>query len=182
MNAQLNLHRCGHQGHLKSSHYSRLDTMDIVAQNIYLDFSDFTQSLISARCSTQIFVVQDVDSLHFDLQGLSLDSVLHNGANLPFSQGTTDAWVFAETGNFSGVDTLELVFYYHGVPQSDASWGGFYYNSQYAYNMGVGFDADPHCFGRVWHPCIDDFNDRVQYDISIETLSNMSGYAGGILT
>jgi Peptidase family M1 domain len=181
LNAQVSLHRCGHPSQLKNSHFSRLDTMDIVSQNIYLDFTGFAQSLIVARCTSQISVLQDVDSLHFDFQGLTLDSVWYNGVNLSFSQGATDAWILSAAGNFSGGDTLELVFYYHGVPQSDASWGGFYYNSQYAYNMGVGFDADPHCFGRVWHPCIDDFNDRVQYDMSIETLSNMSGYSGGIL-
>ncbi len=173
-----------HLGHsfssLKSSHQSRLDTMDIVSQNIYLDFSGFAQQLLKAHCETQLAVVQDVDSLLFDFQGLIIDSVLMNGMSMTFNQGSAHCWVISNAG-FVGADTVTIHFYYHGNPISDATWGGFYYNSQYAYNMGVGFDADPHCFGRVWHPCIDDFNDRVQYMISVETMSEMSGYAGGLL-
>lgn len=173
-----------HFGHsiasLKSSHQSRLDTMDIVTQHIYLDFTDFAQQMVKAHCETQLAVVQDVDSVLFDFEGLIMDSILMNGMSMPFNQGSAHCWVISNVG-FVGADTVTIDFYYHGHPISDATWGGFYYNSQYAYNMGVGFDADPHCFGRVWHPCIDDFNDRVQYTVSVETLSDMSGYAGGIL-
>jgi len=180
LNAQCSRHHDHSQYSLKSSHQSRLDTMDILSQNIYLDFSNFSQQMLEAHCATQLMVVQDVDSLQFDFAGLVLDSVLMNGLSLPFAQGASYCWVFSNNG-FIGGDTIAFHFYYHGNPIADATWGGFYYNSQYAYNMGVGFDADPHCFGRVWHPCIDDFNDRVQYTVSVETLSDMSGYAGGIL-
>jgi hypothetical protein len=30
----------------------------------------------------------------------------------------------------------------------------------YAFNLGVGFAADPHNFGRVWFPCFDNFVER----------------------
>jgi aminopeptidase N len=156
--------------------------MDVVAQDIYLDFSGFGQQLIHAHCETELSVVQDVDSLQFDFAGLTLDSVLLNAESLPFNLGASGFWVFSNGAGFAGGDTLSFHFYYHGTPIADATWGGFYYNSQYAYNMGVGFDADPHCFGRVWHPCIDDFNDRAQYTVRVETLGEMSGYAGGVLT
>lgn len=179
--AQLHQHVCQQAHAFKSSHQSRLDTMNIISQNIYLDFSGFTQQMIQARCESQLLIVQDVDSLLFDFEGLTMDSIIQSEVSLPFQQGAANCWVFSNGLGFSGGDTIVLQFYYHGTPVSDASWGGFYYNSQYAYNMGVGFDADPHCFGRVWHPCIDDFNDRAVYTLSIETLSNMAGYAGGLL-
>ena len=79
-------------------------------------------------------------------------------------------------------DTSSVVVYYNGSPQGDPSgWGGWYFQGNYSYNLGVGFDADPHNYGRVWHPCFDNFVERATYDFSILTNAGKTSYANGYI-
>lgn len=171
---------CSHQhGMLKSSHASRLDTMDILHHEIFLDFTAFSSATFKGISTMQVRLVQPTSQLHFDLEALTVDSVKVDGMTMPFDW-VAQGFVIQNAGAWVNPDTLEVQVWYGGHPMTDGSWGGFYYNSQYAYNMGVGFDSDPHCLGRAWHPCIDDFNDRATYDLSVETLIAHRAFCGGV--
>jgi hypothetical protein len=85
------------------------------------------------------------------------------------------------------VDTSVITVYYHGQPQMDATgWGGFYFDNtqgaEYAYNLGVGFGAKPHNYGRVWFPCFDNFVERSKYVFAITSDSTRRAYCNGTLT
>jgi len=173
--------RCSHQlGAQKNSHASRLDTLDILHQDIYLDFSTFSAATFKGVATMQVRLLQPTSQLHFDLEALTVDSVKVEGQPMLFDY-VGQGFVIQNAGAWIGPDTLEVQVWYGGHPMTDGTWGGFYYNSQYAYNMGVGFDSDPHCLGRAWHPCIDDFNDRVTYDLAVETLIAHRAICGGVL-
>ncbi len=45
-----------------------------------------------------------------------------------------------------------------------SGWGGVYNQNGYFYNLGVGFEADPHSFGRAWFPCFDNFVERCSFE------------------
>ena len=169
---------CSHQHNMLRSNQARLDTMEVVHQNLILDFTGFAAHQIKGEAQTSIHVSQATDIVHLDLWGMTVDSVKVNDQIATFIKTTHS--LFVNTIAAEG-DTIEVTTYYHGSPETDASWGGFYYNSQYAYNLGVGFSEDPHCLGRAWHPCIDDFNDRVTYHIVVKTLPNHAAYCGGVL-
>ncbi len=172
---------CSHQqGMLKSSHASRLDTMDILHHEISLDFTAFSAATFRGVSTMQVRVVQPTSQLHFDLEALTVDSVKVDGMTMPFDW-VAQGFVIQNAGAWVNPDTLEVQVWYGGHPMTDGTWGGFYYNSQYAYNMGVGFDSDPHCLGRAWHPCIDDFSDRATYDLSVETLIAHRAICGGVM-
>ncbi|MEI8138187.1 MAG: M1 family aminopeptidase, partial [Bacteroidota bacterium] len=84
------------------------------------------------------------------------------------------------------VDTSIFIVYYKGQPQGDPSgWGGFYFDNtggaQYAYNLGVGFGAKPHNYGRVWFPCFDNFVERSKYEFNITNDSTRRAYCNGQL-
>ncbi|MBK8846432.1 MAG: hypothetical protein IPO27_07785 [Bacteroidetes bacterium] len=65
---------------------------------------------------------------------------------------------------------------------TDASgWGGFYFTTNHVFNLGVGFAADPHVYGRVWFPCIDTFDDKALYDFFIATDSTKKAFCNGML-
>lgn len=173
--------KCSHQhGSFKTSHASRLDTMDILHHHFQLDFTTFSAATFKGHSQMQVRIVQPTSQLHFDLEGLSVDSVKIGGVNYFFDL-VNQGFVVLNAGAWITDDTVQVDVWYGGHPITDPTWGGFYYNSQYAYNMGVGFDADPHCLGRAWHPCIDDFNDRATYDIEVETLTAHRAICGGIL-
>jgi aminopeptidase N len=79
-------------------------------------------------------------------------------------------------------DSIVFTVYYSGQPQQDPSgWGGFYFSGNYAFNLGVGFELDPHNLGKAWFPCIDEFTDRSKYDFHITTPSTYKAFCNGVL-
>ncbi|QQR95216.1 MAG: hypothetical protein IPJ93_16215 [Bacteroidota bacterium] len=48
-----------------------------------------------------------------------------------------------------------------------------------AFNLGVGFTADPHNLGKVWFPCLDVFDDKSKYEFYITTPQTQKAYCNG---
>ena len=55
--------------------------------------------------------------------------------------------------------------WYQGSPYQDPYWGGFYFVSDYIYNLGIGLTTIPPNFGKVWYPCFDNFVERATYTL-----------------
>ncbi|MEM9025246.1 MAG: M1 family metallopeptidase, partial [Bacteroidota bacterium] len=49
------------------------------------------------------------------------------------------------------------------------------------FNLGVGFDANPHNYGRVWFPCFDNFVERATYDLFFTTSNGRVATSNGAL-
>ena len=112
----------------------------------------------------------NVTVLDLDLLQMTVDSITSQGQLLASTYNDTLLSVTLPLA-LNMEDTSSVVVYYNGSPQGDPSgWGGWYFQGNYAYNLGVGFDADPHNYGRVWHPCFDNFVERATYDFSILTM------------
>jgi len=127
--------------------------------------------------------VNNVTYLSLDLLGLVTDSVLTNLIQSNFTQ-IGEKLIVTLPFSINVGDTIDVTVYYGGHPQMDASgWGGFYFDSDSlaAYNLGVGFAADPHNYGRAWFPCIDDFVDRATYDCKIRVNALSKVVCGGLL-
>jgi len=83
---------------------------------------------------------------------------------------------------FNTGDSFTLRIVYHGHPlQLNGDFGGFYWTSLYAFNIGVSFLADPHNYGRVWFPCFDNFTERSLYEFFITTKSIHKAFCNGLL-
>lgn len=161
----------------------RSDTINILKYIINLEITDFTNKIIAGN--TQInFVpkVNNISTLSLDLLKLTIDSIEINNSNLVYSYN--DTLLIVNLGSVKNIgDTTSLTVYYRGTPQGDASgWGGFYFQSGYAFNLGVGFAADPHNYGRVWFPCFDNFVERSKYEFNIKTNGGKIAYCNGALT
>ena len=79
-------------------------------------------------------------------------------------------------------DTVSATVYYHGLTRKDPSgWGGVYFGSNYAFNLGVGFEDNPHNIGRYWFPCFDNFKERTTYNIHLTTPDTHYGTSIGEL-
>ncbi|MBI2967447.1 MAG: T9SS type A sorting domain-containing protein [Bacteroidetes bacterium] len=163
---------------------SRSDTIDILHYTINLNITDFTNKKIRGNCN--IFFKPKMDgitNIRFDLLQLTVDSVIFNGTPLTFSYDDTliTAW-FPLPVNSSSQYNISV--YYRGTPQMDgggSGWGGFYFQGGYAFNLGVGFLADPHNYGRVWFPCFDNFVERSTYTCNIITAGGKKAVCGGLL-
>jgi len=160
----------------------RSDTIDVLNYSVYLDFTQATSNIISGNCEVKFQALMDINSISLDLLQLNIDSITHNGTQITYSYN--DTLIVAQlpstltTGN-----TDSITVFYGGVPQTDPSgWGGFYMSDPYFYNLGVGFESDPHNYGRTWHPCFDNFIERATYDYEILTNNNFTAYCNGTRT
>ncbi len=161
---------------------NRSDSIDLTHGAITLDLSNAsTKSMVgSCRWSFTPKVAQ-IETLTFDLLGLTVDSVILNNESIEFSHVGEHLNIVFPTPPAVGSAHV-VVVYYHGEPQKDASgWGGFYFDTNYAFNLGVGFDADPHVFGRAWFPCFDNFTERSTYTFDITTTQWQPAYCNGLM-
>lgn len=161
---------------------TRSDSLDILHYHIHLDITDLSGQHIEGYTDVRITPkVNSVSAISLDLLKLNVDSVIWNQNALSYTYN--DTLLAIALGQSVGMtDTLELRVYYGGSPQKDVSnWGGFYFQSGYAFNLGVGFQADPHNFGRVWFPCFDNFVERSTYSFEIITSNNRKAYCNGEL-
>ena len=183
----------GQQAHTKCSHSHsnrvllwedpenlRSDTLDIVHTDINLDLTLMTQSQLKGVCTQYFNTLISTDTVHLDLEALTVDSVLMNNEELSFEHIGSDLFIALSTPVNPGTE-FSVEVYYHGDPVTDPSFGGFYFASSYAYNLGVGFAADPHTFGRAWFPCFDNFVERSSYDVHVLTNNGRTSYCGGLL-
>ncbi len=156
------------------------DTLHVAHYDLNLDVMDFTNQTISGYADLTVVPKMDnLSQLSFDLEALTVDSVLVDGQAQSFSYNGHK--IFIDYDSNMG-DTTLVRIYYHGHPIADSRWGGFYFSGEYCYNMGVAFDAQPHNFGRCWYPCIDVFPDKSSYTMRIRTEGEKMAVCGGSLT
>lgn len=157
------------------------DSIDVLNYNIELEITDFTNQLISGH--TEVELTPKYNNLHnvqLDLLSFFIDSITINGVEQNFwdYNDTLLTIPLLQPANIS--DTLSVTVYYYGHPQEDPGanhWGGFKWSGNAAYNLGVGFVAIPHNFGRCWFPCNDNFVDRATFDFRILVSDSLSHVA-----
>lgn len=165
-----------------SSGNERSDTIDILNYQINLEIIDFTNKRIKGNCRIAFKSKQNnINTLSLDLLRMTIDSIKSGNQLLSYTYNDTLLIVqLPNTLNINDNDTITV--FYNGQPQTDASgWGGFYFQSGYAFNLGVGFAANPHNFGRVWFPCFDNFVERSTYEFNIITAGGRKAYCNGYL-
>lgn len=163
------------------NHNQRSDTFDVYHYHVVFEVLSFGPGAVVAE--TEVFFrskMNGVSSISLDLLELTVDSVLVGNQPVVFQYNDTLLRIpFSQ--NMQMGDSSSVKVFYRGTPQSDATWGGFYFQGNYAYNLGVGFSADPHNFGRVWHPCFDNFVERATYTFEITNPANRYAHCNGSL-
>lgn len=165
---------------LMVSDNSRSDTIDVLHYAINLDISDLSSRKIEGHCTIQVVAkVADIPNLLFDLEGLTVSQVKMNEQTATFTQVDNLIKITPTAAIVMG-DTVQVQIFYGGEPMT-ASFGGFYFTNNYAYNLGVGIGVDPPNFGRAWFPCVDNFIERSTYSFQITTAANHKAFCNGNL-
>ncbi|MGB0839662.1 MAG: M1 family aminopeptidase [Chitinophagales bacterium] len=159
---------------------SRSDSIDILNYNINLDFSDLDVERLDGFCNIKLKSKQNgLDVLNFDLLNMEVKEVYVDGKALPFQY--TSPLLSIPLAQALAKDQLVSVSIYYGGDPIAASFGGFYFNEGYAYNMGVGIGIEPPNFGRAWFPCVDNFVERSTFDFNITTTADQKAFCNGLL-
>jgi aminopeptidase N len=141
---------------------------DILHYDINLNITDFENEYIHGYTDIKCIKTDSAqNSFNFNLRGLDSDSVLlENKTHTPFKQNASFLEVSLNKNYRSG-DTILIRVYYRGNPVEDDMWGGFFFDDNYAFNMGVGMASPTKSFAQVWYPCADDFREKASYDFHI---------------
>lgn len=131
---------------------SRSDTADLQSLKLDIDTRGFGNAQLIGKAEYQIGVTINFTQLRFDLLGFTVDSVVSMYGPLLFNQ-SGEHLIVSDTA-LAG-DSLNWTIYYHGNTTEDASgWGGMHHDGAYDYNLGVGFAANPHVYGRSVFPAL----------------------------
>jgi aminopeptidase N len=178
-----NTPRCNHSAIAYKTMTS--DSMDVLHYSINLDIIYLSQKNISGN--TELTITPKINGLtviKLDLLRLTIDSINFDNQSISTWNYNDTLLSFVPSTSLNVGDTVSCFVYYHGQPRKDPSgWGGFYFSndSTFAFNMGVGMQDNPHNYGRIWYPCIDDFVDRATYDFNITVKNGNVAICNGTL-
>jgi aminopeptidase N len=159
---------------------SRSDTADLVSLKLSINTTGFNNgSQLIGKAEYQIGAHMNFSKLRFDLLGYTVDSIISPSGPLSFSR---QGEFLTVNKSASAGDVLLWTIYYHGNSTVDASgWGGVYTQGQPYYNLGVGFAANPHVYGRSLFPCFDNFVEKCTLkEMNITTLNAQVGVSNGL--
>lgn len=179
--------QCVHKGISRSVQNSvdalRSDTFDIIHTHLEMDLTDEEGDDIAVMADITVqSKMSSINYFPFDLKSLTIDSVVFNGQSKTYQYDQEDLYIQLDS-NLVSFQDYHIYIYYHGKPVSDPSgWGGWYTGGGYTYNLGVAFEDDPHSYGRIWHPCFDNFVERSTYKFVTLTANENTSYCSGIQT
>jgi aminopeptidase N len=171
-------YRCGHVSPVIQHTNKKAADFDVVSYNIVLDMSDFANQRIQGYTDVELSALNTLSNAELSLEGLTVDSIISDGQILTYKHTGPKLQIDL---TMAQSDQKVVRVYYGGKPIRDASWGGFYYSGDYAFNLGVAFTSNPHNYGRVWFPCVDNFTDRATYRFEITCEDNKTAMCNGVL-
>lgn len=153
--------------------------LDVIHYHLSINLTEIDKDEINGVAEIKLTVnTNTAKPLKLDLLSpLIVDSIIVDKQKIAFTHKNI---IEADKSIKSG-DTIDIVVYYHGKPAKDERWGGFFIQSGYAFNYGVGMSAEPPVFGRCWFPCIDTFNDRATYSFDLTVSDLNTAVANGML-
>lgn len=163
---------------------ARSDSFDVHHYHLKLDVTDYSGQSIQAEAQIRFSTSEDgAENLWWDLiDDLQVDSVKLDGDSIGFFHAANELNIEMPEGGWDvGVGERELQVFYRGQPGTDPYWGGFYFASDYIYNLGIGLTSMPPHHGKVWYPCFDQFIERASYTYEVTSAGGRSLHGQGAL-
>jgi len=157
------------------------DTIDIYQTNVFIDIPDISINNVTAWTELEVVnLINNTTSINFDLtDSLTVDSVLVDNQMTTFTHSNHQLKVIFSAPVIVN-DSLNIKVFYHGAFEKDPNgFGGNYFTTNYAYNVGVSLTTTPHSYGRAWHPCFDNFVEKSPYTITIKCDTAFTSFCTG---
>lgn len=162
--------------------FSVSDSIDLIKHTIYLDLTDFDNNTTKSSCSIDFeALVDNISELPLDLKEQEVDSVTHSSGLLNFTYQGELLTIELPNTLSAGMSDQVTVHYRGGAVTDPSGFGGFYFNNNIAYNIGVAFSDWPASYGRSWFPCFDNFVEKSIYEYQVLTSNGKSAYCNGYL-
>lgn len=159
-----------------------VDSIDALHYDLQLDIGNKYNKMIAGSAAVTMRVLRPVDSLALELCPSIIDSVEVDGVNSDYHFDLEARLLKTPFAGNAG-DTVTVTVYYrkgeHVMPQG---WGGFYFDNNIYYNLGIAIYEYPHNAGKAWFPCRDNFTDKATYSFRITAKPGWRAICTGLQT
>ena len=155
------------------------ENINVTHYEIHINELDFTNRTLQGETFVEFTATDRVSAVVLELKSLTVAEVDCDFTGVQsFSQeGDFLTVTFAEPIEATESATLDIVY---GGSTFSETWGGVeWWGTDYVYNLGVGFDSQPHNLGKTWFPCVDNFTDKATYDVYVTTTNDKKAICGG---
>ena len=154
--------------------------IDVTHYGIHINQLNFVDHTLQGETFVDITATTDVQKIFLELKALEVSSVTATGVTVAdYSQNDDLLTINLETPLAAGNTTILDIVY--GGNTFSETWGGVEWWGDYVYNLGVGFESQPHNLGKTWFPCVDNFTDKATYDVFVTTTNDKVAICGGNL-
>jgi aminopeptidase N len=155
------------------------ENIDVTHYEIHIGDFDFSNRTLQGETFVDFTATASVQQVILELKYLEVSAVTATGATVSdFSQSGDFLTINLASPLVAG-STATLDIAYGGNTFSE-TWGGVeWWGTNYVYNLGVGFDSQPHNLGKTWFPCVDNFTNKATYDLFISATNDKKAICGG---
>ena len=154
------------------------ENIDVTHYEIHVGDFDFTNHTLQGETFVDFTATASVQQVILELKYLEVSAVTATGATVSDFSQSGDFLTINLASPLAAGSTATLNIVYGGNTFSE-TWGGVEWWGQYVYNLGVGFESQPHNLGKSWFPCVDNFTDKATYDLFITTTNDKKAICGG---
>lgn len=156
------------------------ENFDVTHYEVRLWDFDFTNHTLQGEAFIDITVTAPTDTFVLELKSLTVTDAATETYDVTSFRQEDDFLTIVIEETVSAGETLTLDVRYGGSTFSE-TWGGVEWWGDYVYNLGVGFDSQPHNLGKTWFPCVDNFTDKATYSLYITVTNDKKAVCGGNL-
>ena len=157
------------------------ENIDVTHYEIHVWDFDFASHTLQGEAFINFTTTAATSTIVLELKALTVTDVACDYYEVESFSQEGDFLTIHLDGPIAANESAILDVRYGGSTFSE-SWGGVeWWGANYVYNLGVGFDSQPHNLGKTWFPCVDDFTDKATYDLYFTVTNDKKAICGGNL-
>ena len=157
------------------------ENIDVTHYAIHINELNFSNHTLQGETFVDFTATASVQQVVLELKYLEVSAVTATGATVSDFSQSGDFLTINLASPLTAGNTATLDIVYGGSTFSE-TWGGVeWWGTDYVYNLGVGFDSQPHNLGKAWFPCVDNFTDKATYDVFVSVTNDKKAICGGNL-
>ena len=157
------------------------ENIDVTHYEVQIWDFDFANRTLQGETFVSFTTTASTATLVLELKSLTVTDVACDYYNVESFSQEGDFLTVTFDEAIAANESAILDVRYGGNTFSE-SWGGVeWWGSNYVYNLGVGFESQPHNLGKTWFPCVDNFTDKATYDLYLTVTNDKKAICGGNL-
>lgn len=152
------------------------DNIDVTHYEIHINNLDFDNKEMNATTLVSFQAMEDLSVINFELKNLEIEAITSEDLSIRSYTYENDLITITLNNTMTVGSNGTITINYSGKPFYE-NWGGVHWSGTYVFNLGVGFDSQPHNLGKTWFPCVDNFVDKATYDIFVTAVNGKKPFA-----